>query len=306
LVIWLIWSLVFVGIVSLIGGAWYITVVVWAIALVTGLVFKAKQGKKRRQAAEVARQAAETARQAEELARLQRHREEQQRYRNQLIVLAEESIDLFESMPERLDSAEKWLDSAQFHFADGAFAPFWDSIENAAKRLGHFDEGVRQIKDKSSRYIELIKIYEDSPPEFPLAPQSVVKLGLGTATAERMQAIVRKAQRDFHFATIYEQRKTNQILIAGFTTLAQALNDMTWRITDSIDALASSVGRMTSTLDESMRAIHSRMGDIAEAASQQASEHHEEILKAASESAEREKKALEMLDNIQRRRRPFP
>jgi DNA anti-recombination protein RmuC len=92
---------------------------------------------------------------------------------------------------------------------------------------------------------------------------------------------------------IYEQRKTNQILVAGFTNLADALNDMTWRITDSIDNLASSVDGMTSTLNESMQAIHSRMGDI-----------HEELSKEASERAVREKKALEMLDNIQRRRKP--
>jgi hypothetical protein len=59
---------------------------------------------------------------------------------------------------------------------------------------------------------------------------------------------------------------------------------------------------MTSTLDESMRAIHSRMGDIAETTTQ----HHKELSKEASERAAREKKVLEMLDNIQRGRRPFP
>lgn len=156
------------------------------------------------------------------------------------------------------------------------------------------DEGVHHIKDNSSRYTELIEKYEGTPPEFPLARESISKLGVGTATAERMQAIVRKAQRDFQFAMIYEQRKTNQILVAGFTNLAQALNDMTWRITASINDLATSVNGMTSTLNESMQAIHSRMGDI-----------HKELSKEASERASREKKALEMLDNIQRRRRPF-
>lgn len=248
------------------------------------------------------RQEAEASRKAEEMARLQHHRQEQQGYYQQMVVLGDQSISLFESVPKHLDSAEKWLDWAQGHFADGAFAPFWDSIENAAKWLGHFDEGIRYIKNSSSSYTELIKKYEDTPPEFPLAPQSVAKLGVGTATAERMQAIVRKAQRDFQFATIYEQRKTNQILVAGFTNLAQALNDMTWQITDSIGALASSVDGMTSTLNESMRAIHSRMGDIAETTIQ----HHKELSKEASDRAVREKKALEMLDNIQRGRKPLP
>jgi methyl-accepting chemotaxis protein len=113
-----------------------------------------------------------------------------------------------------------------------------------------------------------------------------------------MQAIVRKAQRDFQFATIYEQRKTNQILVAGFTNLAQALKDMTWQLTASIDDLARSVDGMASTLDESLRAIHSRLGDVADTASR----HADQASEAASQASMREQKVLQMLDNIQHRR----
>jgi hypothetical protein len=256
----------------------------------------------RRHAAEAGEEARRRAAKAAEGARLQRHREEQQRYRNQMIDLGEQSIVIFEAMPERLSSAEIWLDQAQDDFAEGAFAPFWDSIENATKWLAHFDEGVRHIKDNVSRYAEVIRKYENTPPQFTLAHQSVAKLGVGTATSERMKAIVRTAQRNFQFAMIYEQRKTTQILVAGFTNLAQALDRMTWQITASIDDLASSVDGMTSTLNESIRAIDSRMGDIAETTRQ----HRADLMKEASEGAARERKALEMLDNIQRRRRPFP
>ncbi len=204
-------------------------------------------------------------------------REAQQSYRKQMIVLREQSIGLFESMPTYLSCAEKYLDKAEVDFADGAFAPFWDSIENAAKMLGRFDEGVRHIKDNLSRYTETIRWYnkyklEDTPPQFPLARQSVTKLGVGTATAKRMEAMVRTAQRNFQFATIYEQRKTNQILVAGFTNLEQALDRMTRQITASIDDLAGLVV--------------------------------EELREEASEGAARGRKALEMLDNIQHGRRP--
>lgn len=290
---WIIGIIVIIGVIVLAIQYWYITLALGAIGLVIYLIVKANEAEKRRQAAEAARE-------AEEKARLRRYREEQQGYRKQMIVFGEQSLGLFESMPKHLSAAEEDLDQAEVDFADGAFAPFWDSIEKAAKTLGRFDEGVRHINDNSSRYTELIKKYEDTPPEFPLARQSVAKLGVGTATAERMKAIVRNAQRNFQFATIYEQRKTNQILVAGFTNLAQALDRMTWQITASIDDLASSVDVMTSTLSESMRAVHSRMGDIAETTSR----HHEELRKEASEGAARERKALEMLDNIQRGRKP--
>lgn len=259
--------------------------------IVIGIITPIREKTKRRQAAEAA-----------EEARRQRHRDKQRGYRDQMIALGEQSMVLFESMPNHLLSAEEYLDQAEVEFADGAFAPFWDCIENTAKTLGRFNEGVHHIKDNSSRYGELIKEYEDTPPKFPLAHQSVTKLGVGTATAERMQAIVRKAQHDFQFATIYEQRKTNQILVAGFTNLAQALQDMTWQLTASIDALASSVDGMASMLDESLRAIHSRVDDIAVTAARYA----DEASKASSEAATRESNVLEMLDNIQRGRRPFP
>jgi hypothetical protein len=117
-----------------------------------------------------------------------------------------------------------------------------------------------------------------------------------------MRAIVRKAQADFQFSVIYEQRKTNKILIAGFASLADALNEMTWHINDSLGALTNSMEGMTSTLNNSMRAIHSRIGDVVEATSKYQSERSRD----ASKCAIREKKALEMLDNIQRGRRPFP
>jgi methyl-accepting chemotaxis protein len=223
-----------------------------------------------------------------------------------MIVLGDESITLFERLPNCLESAEKYLDQAEVNFSDSAFVPFWDSIEEAVKMLGYFNEGVQHIGKNSSHYTELIGKYEDTPPQFPLARQSVEKLDVGTATANRMKAIVGTAQRNFQFAMIYEQHKTNQILVAGFTNLANALDQMTWKITNSIDDLAGSVDVMTSTLNESLHAIHSRVGDIADIAektSQKTSQHHDELMEEISKGSARERKVLKMLDNIQRGRR---
>ena len=43
-----------------------------------------------------------------------------------------------------------------------------------------------------------------------------VDLATANDTTARLQRIRRKAQRNFQFATIYEQRKTREILIAGY------------------------------------------------------------------------------------------
>jgi hypothetical protein len=293
LVIFIIVIAIVVATLKLAIQYWYITLALGAIWLMIYLIVKVYKREKRRQAAEAERN-------AEELARLLCHEKEQKGYHEQMIVLGERSIGLFELLPKHLIAAEQHLDQAEIDFAEGAFAPFWDSIEKTAKTLGCFDEGVHHIKENTSRYTYLIKKYENTPPDFSLAPESVAKLGVATATAERMKAIVWKAQRNFQFATIYEQRKTNKILVAGFTNLAHALDQMTSQIVDSIDSLTCSVDGMASTFNESVCAIRSRMDDISETTVQ----HHKELMKRASEQAKREREALKMLDNIQRDRRP--
>lgn len=275
------------------------------LGLTIYLIVKAIEKNKRLQEEEDARKAAEEARIREqkvaEEARIRKHKEDQYMYKKEMIVLGDNSIALFESMPEHLKLAEEYLNQAEFEFSDGAFAPFWDAIEKTAKTLGRFDEAVRKIKNNASQYTDLIRNYENLPPQFPLARKSVEKLSVGTATAERMKEIVRTAQRNFQFATIYEQRKTNQILVAGFTNLAQALDLMTWQITDSVGNLAGSVDSMALALSKSMNAIHSRLGDMAESNIK----HNSKVVELASDRVAREKTALDMLDNIQRHRKPL-
>lgn len=239
---------------------------------------------------------------AAELKRIEYHKEGQQKILERMLDLSEQSIILFESMPKHLDSAEQWLNRAETDFAEGAFIPFWEAIEEAANSLARFNRAINQINDNSSSYVYLTADYEATPPKFALTRKSVEKLSVGTATAERMNAIVRAAQRNYQFTNIYLQRKTNQILVEGFDSLEQALGEMTWRITTSVDDLAGSVHDMTSTLDGSLRAIHSTADNLAEMTKR----HHNELMEKASETAERERIVLEMLDNIQRGRRISP
>lgn len=248
-----------------------------------------------------AREAEEERKRAAEETHKQRLREEQRRYHDELTQIAKQSIGVFQTMPELLIAAERHLDQAEIDHQENAFAPFWDGIEKAANLLGRYDEGLRRINENSSRYSDLIKLYVGPPPTFPLTGRSIAKLDVGSGTAARLKAIVRKAQRDFHFASIYEQRKTNQILVAGFTNLAQALDRMSSQITSSIDNLSNSIDILSTTMEESTRTINERMGEIRDAVI----DMHEDISEAQSEQAWREKKTSEMLDNIQRGRKPL-
>ena len=274
-----------------------ITGLVVTFVIISGITMIHKANKRFQQLAEEERKRTE-----QEAVRIRQHEAEQEGLRNGILSLSRQSLEIFASMPRHLESTERLLDQSESFFSQRAFAPFWDSIEAAAKKLGHFNEGVNELKGNAVRHTEMVRKYERKPPKLPLAPESVRKLDVGAATAQRMQEIVGQAQRDFQFSMIYEQRKTNQILVAGFTSLAHALNEMTWRITTSINDLASSVDSLASSVDSSTTALQTSLDSI----DVTAKEHLALACGVVEGAAARERKALRMLDNIQNRRKPFP
>lgn len=268
---------------------WYVTLALALVAFAIYWAHKTREKEKERQK----RLAEEEARANAERARLWAL---QVGYHNELSKLNEQSLTTFESMPGDLQRAEEHLDHSEREFNAGAFAPFWESIERAAKCLARFDEKVGQIARNSSRYLEVGKECDVLAGPFSVSSTSVTKMTVASATAKRMSGIVRKAQTNFQFSMIYEQRKTNQILIAGFQNLAHALSDMTWHVTSAINGLGESLDRMGATIGDSLGRVH--------AASLRQAEITEGILGHAAAGAEREKLTIEMLDNIQRRRYP--
>ncbi len=253
---------------------------------------------KRDGSAELERRQREQRRQSEEKERIRGEvtRKEQEAYRHEAIELSKRSVALFESVADGLARAECHLDQAEIDFAQRGFAPFWDAIEQSAAALAHVDEGARHINAQASRYLELIRKYRGGVlPAFPLASDSIRRLEVARRTADRMGGVVREAQHDFQFAVIYEQRKTNRILVTGFTTLANILESMTSQLTSSIADLTGSVQAISPELKD----IERRLTRIADGTAH----HHTQLAQALSEQAARERKAVAILDNIQRGRR---
>ena len=208
----------------------------------------------------------------------------QKRVRERLLRLNEESLSLIESMPEWVESAERHLDQAELDFAEGAYAPFWSSVERAALSLAGFGESVQKLESNSGEYVDLLAQYRGHAPAFAVSVCATTRMKLATATSHRMHGLVRRAQRDFQFSVIYEHRKTNQILIAGFRDLAEAIEEMASRLSASIDGLTASFDKMTSKLDASLERLTGSTG-------------------GAGESV-REQKVLEVLERIEQKRYP--
>lgn len=249
------------------------------------------------------------ARRAEEAAR-------QLAYYRQIHSACDESVVAFESIPRDLMTAEELLDAADSDFQDGAFSPFWDSIERAMRRLGAIDSSIKLIAGHSNQYKAIAKSYQGQVPPFPVNLASAHRLTTANATADRLQMIVRKAQRNFQFATIYEQRKTSEILIAGFTNLGEAVHGVGARLQQSIGVLGDQINDLSSSMtvmsEQVVEAVRDvswaveevslRVGDVSSAIK----DTDTKTQAAIADQATRQENANRMLDNIQRHRVPHP
>lgn len=216
---------------------------------------------------------------------------------------------LSQELPERVNFAQNALDTAQREYKDGAFAPFWDAVEQAVTSLAHFNTGINRIILNCSAYQAEIKQLDSPPPVFDW--KGAADTTDAIAAADRLQKIVRSAQKNFQFAVIYEQRKTNQILVAGFAGLGQALSEIAYRIDESTAALSAVIGDLSFVVSDTSTQIIEAAREDAQAAVKAAAKSTQVIKEQAEAEAEarreHERRELEMLDNIQRGKKPsFP
>jgi len=222
----------------------------------------------------------------------------------------QDALEGFLVLPARLQAAESLLDQAESQFSDGAFAPFWDSIESAANELGKFKDEVTALKENLALYRTMAEKYERTPPSFPVSREAMEKLTLSTGTVQRLQSVVGKAQRDFQFSVIFEQRKTNQLLVAGFRDLADGLRQIGSQVELSTESLFRCMDGLNAGLfeiNEGVWEVAAEVGDVKAAVQGvgQGVANLEYEVSAGFRTVEaRQFAAIRMLDNIQRRRRP--
>ena len=224
------------------------------------------------------------------------------------------------NLPLSISEAELSLDLAEREFSEGLYSPFWEAMENAVHNLSLFDKTLRTIEAAQQQHAI------EAPP---LAPDAVsFSLGVTllpnpSATNQRMKALYRKAQKDPHFAQIYEQRRTNAILIEGFRSLGDALNYLGDRIESELHSLSDHLDFRLSDIESALRDSSNQMEKQHEAFLQTAQSWREEaqhgnseLIAVARSNAERAEKnararrehetiTRNMLDNIQHRRTPL-
>ena len=213
----------------------------------------------------------EEKKQEEELRRLQEMQEEAH-------LAISDSISgssrYFKALHTHHRLATEALDRAEGYFNDGVYSPFWDEVEKAALALGHFSENVADLSNALKGYSRWVAIYDGTPDPFPVTSEEFAKLPQLNALTNRMKSIVYIAQQDYHFASIFEQRKTQKLLVAGFESFADVLND----VGDQID---NHLGDLNTTV----QSYNEEMISLMESASTQRDRHHEELMETINEDS---------------------
>lgn len=194
---------------------------------------------KREKSEKILKEAQQAARRAEEAEALRQKRE--QAIKSECAILAklqDQSRELIFSLNSFVSDANNFLLKAEGEFSESAFAPFWDEIERATNKLAAYHQGVNQINDNATEYATRSRNMPVNVPVLEIQKNSFPDARI---TALHLSKIVRMAQKDFHFATIFEQRKTNQLLHAGFGTLASAIYQMHDSISGSLESLSDSL-----------------------------------------------------------------
>jgi hypothetical protein len=155
-----------------------------------------------------------------------------------LEALTNESSVLLKSLPDFLQRANADLDRAESEFSGNYLDPFWDAIQDAVTQLASFDNSLRQLKSNSDRFLTTCRILGSST----TFPVHVGTIPDSAPVSERLGKIIRRAQREVSFSQIFHLRKTNQILVTGFSTLGGAIIDLGGRLEASLIDLSSSLG----------------------------------------------------------------
>lgn len=182
---------------------------------------------------------------------------------DKLIENSRVAVRHFELMPTYLSDARQHAEMAKFYRADGAFSPFWASIEGAYISLNNYRQAADTVAFCSEKHFECVeevirsRVDPNQIFDFPvtLHPQSVQ--APAEALVNELDIEVYEAQKHEVFAQIWEQRRTTTAVIDGFNNLEDAVNRMGSSMSRSISSLShtleSTQNNLRDRIDRSIR-----------------------------------------------------
>lgn len=174
---------------------------------------------------------------------------------SEINAIPPKALEHFEGAFSWLGQAHAWYLQAQEHFKKSAYSPFWEAIESAYQALAFCQSEMESVAERADEYatalakidVEALQLGEVAIQISPLPAKISKELAslepskLASLTEERLRDQVYEAQRDYSFASIYEQRKTTGAVVAGFGSLRAAIDGMSHSISQTMEHVNRSV-----------------------------------------------------------------
>ena len=207
-----------------------------------------------------------------------------------------------DKLSDILNKSDVALSRAQKFFTERAYTPFWDSVEDAVELLRQFDRRVTSINYSAKEYRAQLEGWEHTFPSFPVRSEDLPE---PDALMKRLGDRIAEAQRDFQFASIFEQRRTTSAIVTGFRNTQEAISSLRNDIVNSLSelqySLESGLGNISSNIQEGFEGL-------AQQQDQAAGELRESLEDRSAKTSKKDAKHDEFvegaLDNIQNRRKP--
>ena len=129
-----------------------------------------------------------------------------------------------------------------------------------------------------------------------------------------MKLLVREAHKDIDFSSIFLTIKTNNLLTKGFANLGEAINQMSNELNQSLTRLSNDLDELKDIQENQLSTLEGIRDDMeaeaqwnrqeAERLQQQHLEDSEQQKEETKRRIAHDEKTREMLDNIQRRKKP--
>lgn len=156
------------------------------------------------------------------------------------------------SLAGHLSRAESNVIRAEREFSQKAYSSFWDQVELCVGELADYRNGCDALKhDSYFQQFQKMGMLGYEPSQ---QPKVILRITIpdGRPVAHRLLSVTRKAETNYRFASIYETRKTQRILIKGFRSVTAAVHAMESSISNTLSDFSS---ELLSTEDEQLRIL---------------------------------------------------
>jgi hypothetical protein len=214
------------------------------------------------------------------------------------------SIELSNALHKHFSQASIRLQEAKKEYEESAFSPFWDAVESAAEHLAICNKKANKLSRHADDYYRKL---DGRKHTFPVFPAQLNTIPNPSDEIEELRRLFRLGQTNYYFSDTLEQRKTRTVMIAGFRTIGDAVNNLGSRIEDSISDLRRSISSDTAKVVDEQIKTRESVDSVRDSA-----DKTRELIERSRDSADKtgasiDNRLLEqnrMLDNIQHDRKP--